>query len=99
MLSSNEQKLTTFETRVRQMLLHYQELKKENSELYDMLMQHEQQVAELKAQVQALTDDQERLRIARMLTITDGGLEQAKDRMTALIKEVNKCITLLKDAR
>ena len=99
MLSSNEQKLTTFETRVRQMLLHYQELKKENSELYDMLMQHEQQVAELKAQVQALTDDLERLRMARMLTITDGGLEQAKDRMTALIKEVNKCITLLKDAR
>jgi len=99
MLSSNEQKLTTFETRVRQMLLHYQELKKENSELYDMLMQHKQQVAELKAQVQALTDDQERLRMARMLTITDGGLEQAKDRMTALIKEVNKCITLLKDAR
>ena len=99
MLSSNEQKLTTFETRVRQMLLHYQELKKENSELYDMLMQHEQQVAELKAQLKQQADDQERLRMARMLTITDGGLEQAKDRMTALIKEVNKCITLLKDAR
>ncbi|MCR4918570.1 MAG: hypothetical protein K5928_01970 [Prevotella sp.] len=99
MLSPNQQKLTTFETRVRQMLLHYQELKKENVELYAMLSESERQQSELKAKVQQLGDDLERLRMAKMLTITNGELVKAKERITALVKEVNKCIALLKEAQ
>ena len=99
MLSPNQQTLTTFETRVRQMLLHYQELKKENVELYAMLSESERQQSELKAKVQQLGDDLERLRMAKMLTITNGELVKAKERITALVKEVNKCIALLKEAQ
>jgi len=99
MLSPNQQTLTTFETRVRQMLLHYQELKKENVELYAMLSESERQQSELKAKVQQLGNDLERLRMAKMLTITNGELVKAKERITALVKEVNKCIALLKEAQ
>ena len=80
-------------------MLHYQELKKENVELYAMLSESERQQSELKAKVQQLGDDLERLRMAKMLTITNGELVKANERITALVKEVNKCIALLKEAQ
>jgi hypothetical protein len=35
--------------------------------------------------------------MARMLEITDGDLEGAKKRIAKLIRDVNKCITLLSE--
>lgn len=98
-MTPNEQLLATFEARVRQLILAYQQLKKENADLYDMLDQREKQVQQLQQQLRDQTADQERLRLAKMLTITDGGLQQAKDRLSALTREVNKCIALLKEAQ
>jgi hypothetical protein len=35
--------------------------------------------------------------MAKMIEITDGDMEAAKKRIAGLIREVNKCITLLSD--
>ena len=43
-MSSNENVITNFETRVRQLILRYQDLKKENLELYAMVEKAEQEV-------------------------------------------------------
>ena len=40
-MTANEKTLATFETRLRQMILRFQELKKENGELYQMLESNE----------------------------------------------------------
>ena len=37
------------------------------------------------------------LQMAKMIEITDGDMEAAKKRIAGLIREVNKCITLLSD--
>ena len=36
-MTANEKAIASFETRVRQMILRFQELKKENQDLYGML--------------------------------------------------------------
>ena len=40
-MNANEKTLNTFATRVRQMILQYEEVKKENNELYDLVDQRE----------------------------------------------------------
>lgn len=96
-MDANEKTLTVFETRVRQMILHYQEVKKENAELYAMVDNLEKKVAQLEARLQQADADYNSLKMARMLEITDGDLEGAKKRIAKLIRDVNKCITLLSE--
>ncbi len=94
-MTKNEQTLTTFETRVRQMILRFQELKKENNELYQMVGKNEQDIKALQGQLAQATNDYNALKMAKMIEITDGDLEGAKERVAKLIREVNKCISIL----
>jgi predicted nucleic acid-binding Zn-ribbon protein len=94
-MTQNEQALTTFETRVRQMILRFQELKKENEELYKMVGKNEQDLKALRDQLAQDERDYESLKMARMIEISDGDLQGAKDRLSKLIREVNKCISML----
>ena len=94
-MTKNEQTLTTFETRVRQMILRFQELKKENAELYQMVEKNEQDIKALQGQLAQASNDYNALKMARMIEITDSDLQGAKDRLSKLIREVNKCISML----
>ncbi len=96
---SNEKVLKDFETRVRQMLLRFQQLKKENEDLYVMLEQNERDINELRDKLEQKGRDYDSLKMAKMIEITDGDLEGAKARLSRLIREVNKCIAILSDAK
>ena len=98
-MDSNEKVITQFETRVRQLILRYQDLKKENQELYAMVEKAEQDVKDLQAKLTQKDNDYNALKMAKMMTITDGDLETAKARVQKLIREVNKCITLISDEK
>ena len=52
-MTANEKTLATFETRLRQMLLRFQELKKENGELSQLLESNKKTVAQLQEQYAA----------------------------------------------
>ena len=98
-MDSNEKVITNFETRVRQLILRFQDLKKENQELYAMVEKAEQEVKNLEAKLTQKENDYNALKMAKMMTITDGDLESAKTRVQKLIREVNKCITLISDEK
>lgn len=98
-MDSNEKVITNFETRVRQLILRFQDLKKENLELYAMVEKAEQEVKNLEAKLTQKENDYNALKMAKMMTITDGDLESAKARVQKLIREVNKCITLISDEK
>ena len=91
--------LTTFETRVRQMILRFQELKKENNALHVQLQKDEQEIQNLKLKLAQADHNYNSLKMAKMLEITDGDLEGAKARVSKMIREVNKCISLLSDGK
>jgi phage terminase Nu1 subunit (DNA packaging protein) len=96
-MNPNEKALSTFETRVRQMILRFQELKKENEQLQALVEKNEQNVKALRAQLTQADNDYQSLKMAKMMEITDGDLESAKVRIAKMIREVNKCIAILSD--
>lgn len=96
-MAQNEKTFITLETRVRQMLLRFQELKKENEELYRMVEKSEQEVKLLQEKLAQTEKDYNALKMAKMIEITDGDLQGAKDRLARLIREVNRCIAVLGD--
>ena len=94
-MNPSEKALTDFETRVRQMILQFQELKKENGRLQNLLSEQAHEIDELKAKVTQAENDYNSLKMARMLEITDGNLDEAKERLAKMIRQVNKCIAIL----
>ena len=93
-MTAKDTTLTTFTTRVRQMILKYQEVRKENSELYAMVDERDKEIAELKKSVSEWEKEYKALKMAKMIEVTDGDLESAKNRISKLVRDVNQCITL-----
>jgi predicted nucleic acid-binding Zn-ribbon protein len=79
------------------MLLRFQELKEENGRLQGMIAKNEQSITELRAKMEQKQNDYDSLKMAKMIEITDGDLSGAKDRLSKLIREVNRCIAILSD--
>ncbi len=96
-MSANEQTILAFETRVRQMILHFKKLKKENQDLLAQIKKGKQEIADLQAKLTQAQNDYNSLKMAKMMQITDGDLEGAKARVNKMIKTVNQCIAILSD--
>lgn len=96
-MDANEKTLTAFTTRVRQMILQYSDLKKDNSELYAMVDERDAQIKDLQKKLEQADREYQLLKMAKMLEVTDGDMESAQKRVAKLIRDVNKCITLLSD--
>lgn len=96
-MAQNEKVLANFQTRIRQMILRFQELKKENADLYAMVDEGEQRIRQLEEKLAQQERDYQSLKMARMMEITDGDLDGAKERVAKLIRDVNKCIAVLSD--
>ena len=96
-MNPSEKTLADFQTRVRQMILQFQELKKENGRLQALVGEQATEIEELKARVTQADNDYNSLKMARMLEITDGNLDEAKERLARMIRQVNRCIAILSD--
>jgi uncharacterized coiled-coil protein SlyX len=59
----------------------------------------DKRIKQLEAKLAQQEHDYQSLKMARMMEITDGDLDGAKDRVAKLIREVNKCITVLSDEK
>lgn len=94
-MNANEKVISLFTTRVRELILRFEEIKKENSELYAMLEEKEQEIQRLNNRLEEMQKENNNLQMAGMLKVTSGNVEDAKKRVASLIKEVDKCITLL----
>ena len=95
MTAQEEQALHLFETRVRQLILSYQKLAQDNQRLQQELVEKQQALDEALAQNQQLNMDYNNLKLARMMTVNGEDPQSAKNRLSRLIREVDKCIALL----
>jgi len=98
-MTPNEKTIANFETRIRQLILRFQELEKENRDLYGTIEKAEKDIADLRAKLEQQQNDYQSLKMAKMIEITDGDLSGAKDRLAKLIRDVNKCIAILTDEK
>ncbi len=98
-MTNNEQALAVFQARVSQLILKFKELKRENEELYSMLDKSERDIAELRRNLEAKGKDFDALKAAKILEVSDDDLENTRTRISQLIRDVNKCIVLLKEQK
>ena len=96
-MNPSEKTLTDFETRVRQMILQFRQMKQEKLQLQQKINEQSQAIEDLKARVTQADNDYNSLKMARMLEITDGNLVDAKEHLARMIRQVNKCIAILSD--
>lgn len=96
-MNANEKTLNTFATRVRQMILRFNDMKKENDDLYTLIDERDAEIKKLQKQLAQAQTDYNSLKMAKMIEITDGDMEGARKRLSKLIRDVNKCITLLSE--
>ena len=96
-MSANEKTINTFATRVRKMILKFDEIRQENDELYAMIDERDAKIRELEAKLTQAEHDYSSLKMAKMMTISDADMEATQKRIAKLIRDVNKCITLLSD--
>ena len=96
-MSANEKTLTHFTTRVRQLILQYKELQKENGELMAKVEQCNARIQELEDKLIQARNNYNSLKMAKMIEISDSDMEESQKRLSKLIRDVNKCITLLSE--
>ena len=99
MKSEDSELVKLLATRVRQLILRNKELMQQNAQLW-------QQVTEDDAKMQALSEENKTLRnqyadlkTARMLQLSDSDTRNAKQRISKLVRDVDKCIAILKAER
>ena len=96
-MGASEKTINTFATRVRKMILKFEDVKRENEELYAMVEERDAKIKELEDKLTQAKHDYDSLKMAKMMTISDSDLENTQKRIAKLIRDVNKCITLLSD--
>lgn len=96
-MTAEEKTIALFATRVRQMMLLYNRVCKENEQLKQELEKSNEERVKLMEQLNSRQDDFESLMTAKMLQVSEGDMEAAKARLAKLIRSVNKCITLLSE--
>lgn len=94
-MSADEKTINRFATRVRQLILEFGKLKQENAELYEMVDERDAQIKALQEKLSQAEHDYNSLKMAKMMTISDADMEATQKRVAKLIRDVNKCITLL----
>lgn len=98
-MASDEMTLALFQTRVRQMLLKFQQLKKENDELYGMVDRSEKEIERLRGELEQKSKEYDTLKMMKMVEVSDGDIEKTKNRLAKLIRDVNKCIAILSEQK
>lgn len=94
-MEDNEKISNLLTTRVRQLILKFNELKKQNSLLQQEIKQRDEQITQLKHQVNAAQKKYDDLMITKMIAISNGDMDQARKKLAHIIRNINKCITML----
>ena len=95
MTDAEKRQMKQFEAKVRRLISLYNDLKKENSDLYTELDRKDTDIQRLESELRQSQNDYKNLKLARMIQISDDEHHEAKQRITRLVREVNKCINQL----
>ena len=96
-MTEKEQELVQLlETRVRQLILQGKALQEQQRALENQIAERDRRIEALKDQNGQLEAQYANLKVARMLELSDSDTRQARQRLNHLVRDVDKCIALLK---
>lgn len=88
---------TQFESQVTELIAKYKETKQENILLKIQIVQYQEEMRRLEARVESLQADYERLKLARAFGWNEASKRQANDRLSKLVRDIDRCLTLLNE--
>ena len=87
--------MKNFEAKVRQVIAQFRVLKQENADLYAELEGKDSEIKRLQAELTQSKNDYNNLKLAKMIEISDADIKDSKMKITRLVREINKCISIL----
>jgi len=87
--------MRSFEVRVHQILLMCDKLREENARLCSQLEEQKSVNVSLNENNSQLKNKYGDLKMAQIIAASKGDFKATKDRLTDLVREVDRCITLL----
>ncbi|HOO95348.1 MAG TPA: hypothetical protein PLH60_04460 [Proteiniphilum sp.] len=96
MTDDNKKLLVDLEVRIKQVMFLCDSLKEENALLKTELKTRQRQIDEAVLDLNRLKTKYDSLKVARTITAASVDVDAAKQRLSKLVREVDKCINLLK---
>ena len=87
----------SFDEKLMRFSFLYKETKKENATLKRLLSEKESEIDRLKDDLTKLEEQYANLKTVRLLSVNDKELNDTKQRIGKLVREVDKCIALLNE--
>ena len=97
MTEEDRKLINSFEGKLRHFMFLFDELKQENADLKLLLRQKEEEIKSLEQSRKELEARYTDLKMARTISLYDKDIKDTKQRLTSLVREVDKCIALLSD--
>ncbi|MDD2799610.1 MAG: hypothetical protein PHV20_13545 [Bacteroidales bacterium] len=89
--------ISNFESRVRQLMQLCETLKEENTKMRGVLYSKESDIQQYEATMKELSTRYENLKLAQGISLSEEERRNAKNRYTKLVREIDKCIALLNE--
>ena len=96
MTAEEEKIVRLLETRTRQLIIKFQQVKEENEGLLEDVIAKDEELKRLKQQLHDSEAAYNNLKTARLMEVGDKDLAAAKLRISRLVRDVDKCIAQLK---
>ncbi len=97
MTDEEKKRLSTFEARLRHLIYMHDELKRENAGLKQLLASKEEECEKVLADYQKLEQDYTNLKTATTISLNGSDVKETQQRLSKLVREVDKCIALLNE--
>ena len=88
--------MATFEEKLHRLVYEHKQLEEANRELSRILEEKENTLKELQQRCSALESSYNDLKQARVISLTGEGLDETKERIARLVREIDRCIESLK---
>lgn len=95
MTEEDKKLLSTFEARLRHLMYLHDELKRENAETKILLKEKESEIKKVQESYKELEINYTNLKVAKTISVNDSEVKDTKQRLSKLVREVDKCIALL----
>lgn len=95
MTDEEKKLLETFETKLRHLLFLHGQQQKENAQLRHLLKQKDEELRQLTADNNRLERQYSNLKSAMTISLEGSDVKETKQRLSKLVREVDKCIALL----
>ena len=97
MTEEDRKLIGSFEGKLRHLMFLFDELKQENADLKLILAQKDEEIKQMEQSRKELEARYTDLKMARTISLYDKDIRDTKQRLTSLVREVDKCIALLNE--